>query len=87
MVSKKVKIINPVGLHARPANNFVKCAASKKSQILIRYKGQEYNGKSIITVLKACISSGSEIEIVADGEDETNALNALVEAVNSGLGE
>jgi len=87
MVSQIVTITNQSGLHARPANTFVKCATRAKSDIIVRHNGQEYNGKSILAVLNACIRTGAQIELVAVGEDEDEALKALIEAVDLGLGE
>jgi len=47
----------------------------------------DYMGKSIVSVLSACVKCGTEIELVADGNDEAQALQDMVSAVNSGLGE
>ena len=49
--------------------------------------GKTYMGKSIVSVLSACVKCGTEIELVADGNDEAQALQDMVSAVNSGLGE
>lgn len=45
------------------------------------------NAKSVLSVLGACVKSGDEIEFTCEGEDEEAALQAMVDAVNSGLGE
>lgn len=88
MVSAQVKVINETGLHARPANQFVKEAVSHRGcSVSIRKGGRSFNGKSIVSVLSACVKCGDEIEIVADGEGEEQALAELVAAVGSGLGE
>ena len=83
MVSQKVKIINPTGLHLRPAGNLCKY----KSKITFEYSGNTANAKSVLSVLGACIKSGDEITLVCDGEDEHEALRELVDYVESGLGE
>ena len=76
MVSQKVTVMNASGLHARPANAFVKEAVRHAGcNILIKKDGKTYMGKSIVSVL------------VADGNDEAQALQDMVSAVNSGLGE
>ena len=49
--------------------------------------GTEVNAKSVLSVLGACIKFGDEIEFVCEGDDEDEALKAMVEAVESGLGE
>ena len=87
MVSQKVKIINPTGLHLRPAGNLCKEAMKYNSKITFEYSGNTANAKSVLSVLGACIKSGDEIEFVCTGEDEEEALKGVVAAVESGLGE
>lgn len=87
MYQNKVTVRNRSGLHARPANQFVKTAAPFKSEILIESGGKRYNAKSIISILQACIQCGTEITIIANGEDEQAAVENLCAAVSSGLGE
>ena len=84
MVSQKVVIKNPTGLHLRPAGILCKDAMQFKSHITFRYRDNIANAKS---VLGACIKSGDEIELICEGEDEEEALNAIVEAIEDGLGE
>lgn len=87
MVSQKVVIKNPTGLHLRPAGNLCKMAMQYKSLITFSYRGNTANAKSVLSVLGACIKCGDEIELFCDGVDEEEALQALVGAVESGLGE
>lgn len=87
MVSRKVKIKNPTGLHLRPAGILCKEAMKFKSLVTFQFKGNTANAKSVLSVLGACVKSGDEIEFVCEGEDELEALNTLVAAVESGLGE
>lgn len=87
MVSQKVKIINPTGLHLRPAENLCKEAMKYNSKITFEYSGNTANAKSVLSVLGACIKSGDEITLICDGEDEHEALRELVAYVESGLGE
>ena len=87
MVSQKVVIKNPTGLHLRPAGVLCKEAMKYKSLITFAYRGNTANAKSVLSVLGACIKCGDEIEFICDGIDEVQALKALVEAVESGLGE
>ena len=75
MVSQKVVIQNPTGLHLRPAGILCKTAMQFKSL------------KSVLSVLGACVRSGEEIEIICEGVDEKAALKAMIEVVESGLGE
>ena len=87
MVSRKVMIKNPTGLHLRPAGILCKEAMKFKSLVTFQFKGNTANAKSVLSVLGACVKSGDEIEFVCEGEDELEALNTLVAAVESGLGE
>lgn len=87
MVSQKVTIKNPTGLHLRPAGNLCKEAMKYRSHITFTYKDNIANAKSVLSVLGACVKCGDEVELICEGEDETEALNGLVEAIESGLGE
>lgn len=87
MVSRKTTIKNPTGLHLRPAGLFCKTAVQFKSRISFQFKDTTANAKSVLSVLGACIKAGDEIELICDGEDEQEALNAMVTIVEDGLGE
>lgn len=88
MVRQKVVIKNPTGLHLRPAGILCKEAMQFKSLITFHFRDDcTANAKSVLSVLGACIKSGDEIEFVCEGEDEEEALKALVAAVENGLGE
>jgi len=87
MVSQKVVIKNPTGLHLRPAGILCKTAMQFKALITFTFGNTTANAKSVLSVLGACVKSGDEIEIICEGVDEQKALNAMVEAVESGLGE
>ena len=87
MVSQKGTVKNATGLHLRPAGILCKEAMQFKSHITFRYRENTANAKSVLSVLGACIKSGDEIELVCEGEDEQEALVALVHAIENGLGE
>lgn len=87
MVSQKVMIKNPTGLHLRPAGILCKEAMNFKSLITFQYRGNTANAKSVLSVLGACIKSGDEIELVCEGEDEKDALDFLVKLIDDGFGE
>ena len=87
MVSKKVTIKNPTGLHLRPAGELCKTAMQIKAKITISFEGGTSNAKSVLSVLGACVKSGDEIELICEGEDEEEALKKMVEAIEAGLGE
>lgn len=87
MVSQKVVIKNPTGLHLRPAGILCKEAMQYKSLINFKVRDNVANAKSVLSVLGACVKSGDEIELICDGEDESEALQSLVSAIETGLGE
>ena len=87
MITQKATIINKLGLHARPANNFVKLASSFKSDINIIKGDKKMNAKSMLGILQAAAKCGQEIEIQCDGVDEEEAMKSLVDAIAAGLGE
>ena len=87
MVSQKVTIKNPTGLHLRPAGILCKEAMNYKSLITFNFRDTTANAKSVLSVLGACIKSGDEIELVCEGADEEEALAALVAVIEDGLGE
>lgn len=87
MVSKKVTIKNPTGLHLRPAGELCKTAMLFKAKITFSFEGGTSNAKSVLSVLGACVKSGDEIELICEGEDEEEALKKMVEAIEAGLGE
>ena len=87
MVSEKVQINNPSGLHLRPAGILCKEAMKYKSLITFEYAGGTANAKSVLSVLGACVNCGDEITLFCEGADETEALRTLVMVINKGLGE
>jgi len=87
MVSQKVVIKNPTGLHLRPAGILCKEAMQFSSLITFISRGNTANAKSVLSVLGACVKSGDEIEICCDGADEQEALATIVKAIEEGLGE
>ena len=87
MVSKKVVIKNPTGLHLRPAGILCNEAVKYKSRVYFMYGDNEANAKSVLSVLGACIRSGTELEFICEGEDEDAAMAGITAVVENGLGE
>ena len=87
MVSQKVVIKNPTGLHLRPAGILCKEAMQFKSLITFTFRDSTANAKSVLSVLGACVKCGDEIELTCEGEDEEEAMKSMSEAIESGLGE
>ncbi len=87
MVTREVKIINSVGLHARPATFFIQKAQSYKSSIWVEKEDRRINAKSLLGILALGISKGMSINLIADGPDEAEALDGLAELINTGFAE
>lgn len=87
MVSKKLTLVNPQGFHMRPASLFASAMGKYSSKVTIKFNGNEYNGKSLLNIMAACIRCGSEIELVCDGADESEALAEATQRIEGGLGD
>lgn len=87
MVSRKVTVKNPSGLHLRPAGNLCRKAIQYNCRVEFRCRGGTANAKSVLSVLGACVKCGDEIELVCEGEDEEQALQEVAAAIEEGLGE
>lgn len=87
MVSQKITIKNPTGLHLRPAGILCKEAMRFQSLITFNYRGNTANAKSVLSVLGACIKTGDEIELICEGADEELALASIVKIIDEGFGE
>ena len=90
MVKKSIFVKNKTGLHARPASDFVHAASKFSSKIKIRRAGEEdeeADAKSIILLLSLGLCQGEEVEIIAKGDDEQEAVDALIALIDSGFGE
>jgi phosphocarrier protein HPr len=87
MTSQNVTVVNQLGMHARAAAKFVHVAGRFDSRVRVTRDRREMDGKSIMGVLLLAAARGSTITISADGNDEQDAVNALVALVQSGFGE
>jgi len=76
-----------LGLHARPATMLVKLATKFRSEFHIRKDDMVINGKSIMGVMTLAAEYGSELEIIADGVDETFLINEITELFQTNFGE
>lgn len=82
MYIKEVVVQNQVGLHARPATFFIQKANEYKSSIWVERDSRRVNAKSLLGVLSLGITKGLNITIIAEGIDEEQAVNDLVELVS-----
>lgn len=87
MYVKDVTVQNQVGLHARPATFFIQKANEFKSSIWVEKDERRVNAKSLLGVLSLGIMGGAQIRIIAGGSDEQEAVEGLVELVESGFAE
>ena len=87
MVSKKIIISDPLGMHMRPASRLAKMAAEYESSVKVNFNGKAFDCKSVMFLMTACIKYNSEIELVCEGPDEEKALAELSEFIESGIGE
>jgi phosphocarrier protein len=86
-VERVVQIVNRAGMHARPAAEFVKLAGRFKADIHVEKDGLRVNGKSIMGVLMLAAEAGSELRVVASGNDANDAVEALCDLIGRGFEE
>ena len=84
---REATIVNPLGLHARPAAQLVRLASTFQCDIFFSKDGMEVNGKSIMGVMMLAAEYGSSIIIRAAGMDADAAVQAIVELISTGFGE
>jgi phosphocarrier protein len=87
VVERTVTVTNQPGIHARPAALFVKRAAQFRSEVFVKHGDLIINGKSIMGVMMLAAETGALLTITADGPDEVQAVDALVDLVRAGFGE
>ncbi|MFT5656768.1 MAG: phosphocarrier protein HPr [Gammaproteobacteria bacterium] len=83
MISKKITIINKLGLHARAASKLVNCASQFESEVLIDKQGNRVNAKSIMGVMMLAASKGTEVLLEVEGRDETVCAQAIVQLISN----
>ncbi len=88
MNTKTVKIIDPSGIHARPATVLVGAAGGFESDLKLEYNGNQVNLKSVMGVMSLAIPNGAEVTIIAEGADAEAAITGIYEAMKKeGLSE
>ena len=87
MISKNLTVVNPSGLHLRPAGVLSQTAMKFKSDITIVSGEKKIVAKSVLNVMAAGIKCGTQITLICDGEDEEEAMKTVSQAIESGLGE
>jgi phosphocarrier protein len=84
---REVEVKNRLGLHARAAARFVHTANRFRSRVSVTRGGRTTDGKSILGILLLAAAQGTRLELQADGDDATAALQALAELIEGGFGE
>ncbi|WP_108647980.1 HPr family phosphocarrier protein [Polynucleobacter rarus] len=87
MQSQTIKIINQLGLHARASAKLTKLASEFPCDIFIERKGRKVNAKSIMGVMMLAAGIGSEVQLETVGDQEQEAMDALVALINDKFGE
>lgn len=87
MIEREATIVNSQGMHARPAAQVVKLAATFAADVQLECDGQSVNGKSIMGVMMLAAQQGAVVRVRADGVDAEAAVAALLELIGKGFGE
>jgi phosphocarrier protein len=87
MIRRPVTIINKLGLHARAAAKLVAKASEFESSVHLSRNDRRVDAKSIMPVMMLAASQGTEVELIADGPDEAEAIDALEALINNYFGE
>ena len=87
MYTREITVKNEVGLHARPATDFIQKAHEFKSGIWVEKEERRVNAKSLLGVLSLGIVQGTVITLIADGSDEKEAVDALADLIENQIGE
>lgn len=87
MITHTTKIVNKLGLHARPSAMLVTAASRFQSEVYFTKNGLRVNGKSILGVMMLAAEQGSELVIEIDGPDEPQALAEILNVIDSRFGE
>ncbi|NBX00658.1 MAG: HPr family phosphocarrier protein [Methylophilaceae bacterium] len=86
-MKQDILIINKLGLHARASTKLTQTASQFKSDIWIERNGRRVNAKSIMGVMMLAASKGSTVSLESIGEDEVEAMDALLNLINNRFGE
>ncbi len=86
-IEKELTIRNKMGMHARPAAQFVKRASKYQCDVWVEKDDEPVNGKSIMGLMMLAAGRGEKIKIIAEGNDAEAAMADLEELVSSGFGD
>jgi phosphocarrier protein HPr len=87
VIERETVIVNPLGMHARPAAQVVRLTAGFGANVELECDGQTVNGKSIMGVMMLAAECGAKVRVRTDGADEEAAMDALLALIANGFGE
>ncbi len=87
MLEREIEIINKLGLHARASAKLTQTAGSFQSEVWLSRSGRRVNGKSIMGVMMLAAAKGTTIKIETEGNDEGDAMDALIALIEDKFGE
>lgn len=87
MITKKITVLNKLGIHARPAAQFVRVASRFQADVTVEKDDERVDGKSIMGLMMLAVGCGAEITVTAEGADEAEALAAIEELIAGKFGE
>lgn len=87
MITKKITVLNKLGIHARPAAQFVRIASRFQADVTVEKDDERVDGKSIMGLMMLAVGCGAEITVTAEGPDEAETIAALEELVANKFGE
>lgn len=85
MVTYRIVVNDPLGLHLRPAGKLCEISLKYQSKVQLKNGDHVANAKSVLSVLAARVQQGDEIELICDGADEEEVLNALVKMLQEDI--
>lgn len=87
MINTVITVPNKAGLHARAAAKLVATASGFRSRIELANEEKSVDGKSILSLMLLAAPQGSELKLMLDGEDEQDALQAILDLIEQRFGE
>lgn len=87
MIKQSVKVVNPTGLHARPAASLAKIVKKYSSSLTLINNGKEIEIKGMMSILGAGVKGNTMVDLICNGQDELELMSELKTAFADGFGE
>lgn len=85
ILTKKIIVSNPLGLHARPAALIAKLASNAEGKIWIKKENEKVDAASIIDILTLGCAKGAEITLQFENHSDNNVFNEIAELIEQGI--